>query len=56
MLAAGLNCRPVQQTVADTWAWLQEIGGQAPQRPDRPGVGIAPDREAAFLKTHPAEG
>ena len=41
-LAAGLRCRPVGETVADTWAWLREIGGIAPQRPDRPPVGLAP--------------
>lgn len=48
-VAAGLRCRPVGATVADTWAWLRSIGGQAPQRPDRPPVGLAPDTEAAFL-------
>ena len=49
-LAAGLHCRPVQETVADTWAWLQSIGGQAPQRPDRPPKGIDPVKEAEFLR------
>ncbi|MCG6495345.1 NAD-dependent epimerase/dehydratase family protein [Kitasatospora sp. A2-31] len=48
-LAAGLRCRPVAETVADTWAWLQAIGGTAPQRPDRPAVGLAPEREAELL-------
>ncbi len=28
-VAAGLRCRPVAETVADTWAWLREIGGTA---------------------------
>ncbi|MFB6440701.1 NAD-dependent epimerase/dehydratase family protein [Streptomyces sp. NPDC056411] len=49
VLASGLRCRPVRETVADTWAWLQEIGGSAPQRPDRPAVGLAPQKEAAVL-------
>ncbi|MDP9796586.1 nucleoside-diphosphate-sugar epimerase [Catenuloplanes nepalensis] len=49
-LATGLRCRPIWKTVADTWAWLQAIGGVAPQRPDRPAVGLAPDAEAAILK------
>ncbi len=49
-LAAGLRCRPVQQTVTDTWEWLQSIGGQAPQRPDRPVVGLASDKEAEVLR------
>ncbi|GLY13766.1 reductase [Kineosporia sp. NBRC 101677] len=50
VLAAGLRCRPPAETVEDTWSWLQSIGGQAPQRPDRPVVGLDPQREAAFLK------
>ncbi|MEU9839638.1 NAD-dependent epimerase/dehydratase family protein [Actinomadura sp. NPDC048032] len=48
-LAAGLRCRPVQETVADTWAWLRSIGGSAPQRPDRPVVGLPPEKEAEVL-------
>lgn len=48
-IAAGLRCRPIGETVADTWAWLQSIGGIAPQRPDRPSVGIDPDLEARLL-------
>ncbi|MEU6943881.1 NAD-dependent epimerase/dehydratase family protein [Streptomyces sp. NPDC046316] len=48
-LAAGLRCRPASETVADTWAWLRSIGGAAPQRADRPPLGLAPEREAALL-------
>ena len=48
-LATGLTCRPVQETVADTWAWLQGIGGAAPQRPDRPPVGLDPAVESRLL-------
>ncbi|MEZ0066417.1 2'-hydroxyisoflavone reductase [Streptacidiphilus sp. MAP12-20] len=48
-LAAGLRLRPVADTVADTWSWLQSIGGTAPQRPDRPALGLDPDREAKLL-------
>ncbi|MCX5010448.1 NAD-dependent epimerase/dehydratase family protein [Streptomyces sp. NBC_00555] len=48
-LAAGLTCRPVEETVADTWAWLQSLGGVAPQRSDRPAPGIDAEREAALL-------
>jgi 2'-hydroxyisoflavone reductase len=37
--AAGLVCRPVGETVADTWAWLQREG--APEQPaDRPRSGM----------------
>ncbi|WP_369184644.1 NAD-dependent epimerase/dehydratase family protein [Streptomyces sp. Y1] len=49
-LAAGLRCRPVAETVEDTWAWLRSIGGEAPQRADRPPVGLDPEREAELLK------
>lgn len=48
-LAAGLRCRPVQETVADTWAWLRGLGGSAPQRTDRSPVGLSPDQESALL-------
>ena len=48
-VATGLNCRPVEETVVDTWGWLQGIGGVAPQRPDRPGVGLDPVVEAKVL-------
>ncbi|MDL4813347.1 NAD-dependent epimerase/dehydratase family protein [Actinomadura opuntiae] len=49
-LDTGLRCRPVEETVEDTWKWLRSIGGTAPQRPDRPTVGLAPEKEAAFLE------
>jgi nucleoside-diphosphate-sugar epimerase len=48
-VATGLHCRPVAETVADTWAWLRSIGGTAPQRPDRPTVGLDPAVEAKVL-------
>lgn len=48
-VGAGLRCRPVEETVADTWAWLGSIGGTAPQRPDRPRVGLDPQTEAKVL-------
>ncbi|WP_099054496.1 NAD-dependent epimerase/dehydratase family protein [Streptomyces azureus] len=50
-LGAGLNCRPVEETVADTWRWLQDAGGVAPQRPDRPRPGLDPEVEAKVLGT-----
>lgn len=50
-LAAGLDCRPVTETVADTWSWLQDLPGAAPQRSDRPVVGLSPDVEARLLAT-----
>jgi 2'-hydroxyisoflavone reductase len=48
-LAAGLRCRPVQETVADTWTWLQRLGGRAPLRADRSPVGLDERTEAALL-------
>ncbi|MBF8192984.1 reductase, partial [Nonomuraea sp. K274] len=48
-VAAGLRFRPPAETVADTWAWLQDIGGHAPMRPDRPQVGLDPALEAKLL-------
>ena len=50
-LATGLQCRPLQATLADTAAWAAEAGGgpvQAPGMPPRPPVGLAPEREAAL--------
>ncbi len=47
--AAGLRCRPVGETVADTWSWLRTLGGVAPRRPDRPAVGLDPRLEAKLL-------
>lgn len=45
--SAGLRCRPVDQTVADTWAWMR-AGGTVGV--DRPGVGLAPEVETALLR------
>jgi 2'-hydroxyisoflavone reductase len=52
-LAAGLNIRPLRETVADTWAWLQSIGGVAPRRADRPSVGLPPEKEEVLLGDGP---
>jgi len=49
--AAGLRCRPVGETVADTWAWMRDLGGTVPQRPDRPAVGLDARTEAKLLGT-----
>lgn len=48
-MAAGLRRRPLAETVADTWSWLQALGGVAPQRPDRPAVGLDRAVERALL-------
>jgi len=49
-LAAGLVCRPVEETVRDTWEWLRQI--PVPERSfgtDTVRHGIAPDKEARIL-------
>ena len=46
--AAGLTCRPVRETVADTWRWLQDEG-DPPSRSGRPAHGLDPDTERRVL-------
>ena len=46
--AAGLACRPVRETVADTWRWLQAEGYPAP-RPGLPEHGLDPEAERRVL-------
>jgi len=46
---AGLACRPVSETVADTWSWLQSVGGTAPFRSDAAVKGLDPEVEAKVL-------
>ena len=48
-MSAGLKIRPLAETVDDTWTWLQSIGGVAPQRADRPPVGLPVEKERALL-------
>jgi len=46
---AGLTCRPIQETVADTWAWLG--GGAAAVEHERAGeLGISAERERDILR------
>src|SRR5215467_8321056 len=46
--AAGLLCRPVSETVADTWRWLQEEG-DPPVREGGLRHGLDPEREREVL-------
>jgi 2'-hydroxyisoflavone reductase len=47
---AGLRCRPVAETAADTLAWLRAGGDPAPQEAPRVSTpGIPPEREAELL-------
>lgn len=45
-LSSGLRCRPVAETVADTWEWLRQL----PETPSH-GVGLDPQVEAKLLET-----
>jgi 2'-hydroxyisoflavone reductase len=48
VFAAGLTCRTVEETVADTWAWLQREGDPVPAA-GRPAHGLDPEREREVL-------
>lgn len=48
--AAGLRCRPLDETVRDTWRWLAAHPSWSPKRPPGGGgAGLTPAREAALL-------
>jgi nucleoside-diphosphate-sugar epimerase len=51
-VATGLRSRPVEETVADTWAWLRSEGKPA-QRADRPAYGLPPELEERLLASAP---
>jgi len=46
--ATGLTCRPVEETIADTWRWLH-AEGDPPPRPGGPAHGLNPDTERRVL-------
>ncbi len=48
--AEGLSCRPVRDTVTDTWQWLRSEGYPEP-RADRPPLGLDPVIERELLDT-----
>lgn len=45
--AAGLRCRPLTDTVADTWAWMGRVGGDPAD--GRGQLGLDPETEARVL-------
>ncbi len=47
--AAGLRCRPMAETVTDTWAWLQQEGTPTPPTARAGEVGLRPDQEDRLL-------
>ncbi|MGH8970378.1 MAG: hypothetical protein ACRDV1_10565, partial [Actinomycetes bacterium] len=46
---AGLRCRPVTETVEDTWSWLAGGSRPAERRPGLPEQGLAADKERRIL-------
>jgi hypothetical protein len=48
---AGLVCRPVLETVADTWEWVLARGGTAPSHPDHPHA-LDRDQELRVMTPH----
>jgi 2'-hydroxyisoflavone reductase len=47
--AAGLRCRPIQETVADTWAWMRSLDGPPPRKPGLPPPGVDRSTERTAL-------
>ncbi|CEJ92065.1 hypothetical protein VHEMI07743 [[Torrubiella] hemipterigena] len=49
--SAGLRCRPIEDTVMDTWAWMTGINGpkHAPEGVQLKLLGLSPEREALVL-------
>lgn len=47
---AGLVCRPVEETVADTWAWQVLRAAEVQVKDGAPPVGLDPQEEAALLR------
>ncbi|GII59300.1 reductase [Planotetraspora thailandica] len=47
--ATGLRCRPVEETVTDTWRWVVEAGRVIPSHPEWPPLGIEPTKEQAVI-------
>jgi len=54
--AAGLRCRPVRETVTDTWAWLSTLAGPAPLRGELDPPGLDRERERTLLARLTAAG
>ncbi|RNM17708.1 NAD-dependent epimerase/dehydratase family protein [Nocardioides pocheonensis] len=46
---AGLRCRPMEATVADTWAWLEREGTPAPPSARAGELGLSAEEERRLL-------
>jgi 2'-hydroxyisoflavone reductase len=47
--AAGLHCRPMEDTVADTWAWLRREGTPTPPTSRAGELGLTAEQEERIL-------
>lgn len=47
-VANGLTCRPLRDSLADTWEWVRGLDA-LPGRADRPRTGLAPEKERRVL-------
>lgn len=47
-VSAGLQCRPLRETITDTWAWLR-ADGRPVDHPRWAEHGLAPEKEAKIL-------
>jgi 2'-hydroxyisoflavone reductase len=49
-VAAGLSCRPIEATIADTWAWMQSRPPKErrPVKPGTPRRGLSAEQEQAI--------
>ncbi|UIX33308.1 NAD-dependent epimerase/dehydratase family protein [Streptomyces sp. GQFP] len=52
-VAAGLRCRPLTETIADTWTWLRG-DGRPVDHPRWAEHGLAPEKEAKILAALPS--
>jgi hypothetical protein len=46
---AGLRCRPMEETVADTWAWLRREGTPTPPTGRAGSIGLTAEQERRLL-------
>ncbi|HXD66092.1 MAG TPA: NAD-dependent epimerase/dehydratase family protein [Solirubrobacteraceae bacterium] len=53
---AGLRCRPVADTVSDTWDWLSALTAPPPLRAGSVPAGLAPERERDVLTAWAVSG
>jgi nucleoside-diphosphate-sugar epimerase len=47
--AAGLRCRPMAETVADTWAWMRAEGTPTPPTDRAGSLGLSAEQERVLL-------